>query len=480
MAAFRSGIRWADIPSESFSRSHTAPGAASGALMLQEENAEQSYAAEDAAPEFENSQAGMNKYFATAAAIGDDSKPSESMQDEYSDSLKKMRCGKMTDAGPGAASPAKCLSVGEGDTCHSAAMPGFKGLLVATPSADSSNAGGASSAQNGKKTHVFRRHQRGASEMEAAANMTPAKRNRRTSGVATAGGADGASSSGGGKGAEQNSAPLAPTPNLSHVPQHKRRKQQSGARGFVGEFPTAWPVLPLEACAPSAGEGRHKRRSSGHATRRRSGIGGGRRLSEGPVVADSNLLLHMGAAAPFLHQLPGLVPPVLVPGVALPPGSASPALPGLLHPQVVEQQQRRASSAKVAEEEEDEEWQRRESARMKDIAIGKATAGYRNFVRLVDRERRSEADPSTPDPKQRCSKAQFQRAYQKWRKQLHQYDALDAETPKAQAASEADEAAEGTTSKAAVGGESEAQLATDQQEVDAILAFNKECEMAGL
>ena len=215
-----------------------------------------------------------------------------------------------------------------------------------------------------------------------------------------------------------------------------------------------------------------RRRSSKGSDRRRSVWS--RRPSEGP--ANSSLLLQM--SAPTFLQLPGLVSPMFMP-VGLPPGTAVP-LPGLLHPQAVQQQQAMVDSTKEQQEQADEEeWQRRECARMKDIAIGKATAGYRNFLKQVGNEPRSDGDPMTPDPKLRCSKAQFQRAYQKWRKQLHQYDTVQAE-PSAGSPSPAE--AQGITAPSEpVGHSKEGAVSADSdQGIEAILAFNKECEAAGL
>lgn len=74
------------------------------------------------------------------------------------------------------------------------------------------------------------------------------------------------------------------------------------------------------------------------------------------------------------------------------------------------------------DEETEQEWARRASARMKDIAVGKATEGYRNFIRIIPKDNRRAGDPATPDPKQRCSKAKFQRELLDWRRQLHRYD----------------------------------------------------------
>lgn len=183
--------------------------------------------------------------------------------------------------------------------------------------------------------------------------------------------------------------------------------------------------------------------------------------------------------APAFLQLPGLVSLMFMP-VGLPPGTAAP-LPGLLHPQAVQKQQAMANSSKEKQEKEDEEeWHRRECARMKDIAIGKATAGYRNFLKQVGTERRSEGDPMTPDAKLRCSKAQFQRAYQKWRKQLHQYDAVGDESSTGTPSPCEAQSAASSTVKAENGPDTSPSGISDQQGLEAILAFNKECERAGL
>lgn len=125
----------------------------------------------------------------------------------------------------------------------------------------------------------------------------------------------------------------------------------------------------------------------------------------------SLLVQHMRAiSAPFLH-IPGFVSPMFVPMGTTPSGLLFP------HPNAKE-----LTHSTDGAKDEEEEWARRESARMKDIAIGKATEGYRNFIRTVPRDQRKEDDPATPNPKQRCTKAEFQREYLAWRKQLHRYD----------------------------------------------------------
>ncbi|PHJ23322.1 histone hairpin-binding protein [Cystoisospora suis] len=178
------------------------------------------------------------------------------------------------------------------------------------------------------------------------------------------------------------------------------------------------------------GKGQRRRRTSGGATCYGSsasttvglggGPGGGGMPSSLHQQQSPNLLVqHMQAiSAPFLH-IPGFVSPMFVPVGTTP----SPA--GLLfpHPNAKDMGgQLHHLPDGGNKESEEEEWARRESARMKDIAIGKATEGYRNFIRTVPRDQRKEDDPSTPNPKQRCTKAEFQREYLAWRKQLHRYD----------------------------------------------------------
>lgn len=71
----------------------------------------------------------------------------------------------------------------------------------------------------------------------------------------------------------------------------------------------------------------------------------------------------------------------------------------------------------------EEVWARREAARMRQIAIGKARPEYRRYVAEVPFHQREPADPSTPNPKDRVSKRQFDRALGDWRRRLHEYDA---------------------------------------------------------
>ena len=81
---------------------------------------------------------------------------------------------------------------------------------------------------------------------------------------------------------------------------------------------------------------------------------------------------------------------------------------------------------------------------MRQIAIGKARPEYRRYLAEVAVHARepvaasavelethlSEAHPSTPDPKDRVSKRQFDRALGDWRRRLHEFDAeLDDARP---------------------------------------------------
>ncbi|KAL8275505.1 hypothetical protein Esti_000456 [Eimeria stiedai] len=467
MAAFRTGIRWADMSTESFSRTKTLPNpTTSAALLLQAEQADQSYAPGEAVilPEFENSQAGMNQYFLEAAALGGDEtckgEPTSS-RDAHAASVASP-----SDKGaPGKASSSECNK-------PASKVPGFRGLLVGGTHADGVAAGGSAAEDSAAR----RRERNAAAGLIEAATLTPAKRNRRASGALQTG-----SAAAGLQAAEvspyaQDGCESAAAPDgLSQrlLPHNKKRKSTHSRHSY--ESQSAEQRNSINAAIIPNGPRQGKRRNARGAGHRKSG--GNRRASEGQTRP--GLLLQMGGAPSFL-QLPGLVSPMFMP-VGLAPGAAAP-LPGLLHPQVVQQQQARVHSSKEQQEQEDEEeWRRRESARLKDIAIGKATAGYRNFLKQVGTERRSDGDPMTPDAKLRCSKAQFQRAYQKWRKQLHQYDTV-GEDPTIDEAPPLDalSTSSGVLTSGEAAGESGDRGSTDQQDLEAILAFNKECELAGL
>jgi len=70
----------------------------------------------------------------------------------------------------------------------------------------------------------------------------------------------------------------------------------------------------------------------------------------------------------------------------------------------------------------DTTWTRREQARQRQIAIGKARPEYRRYAQEVPREIRDASHPSTPDPRARISKRQFDRTLSAWRCRLHEYD----------------------------------------------------------
>ncbi|CDJ61863.1 hypothetical protein, conserved [Eimeria maxima] len=457
MAVFRSGARWADLSVDSSSCSKTVPGStAQAALLLQAEQAEQSYAPDGAAalPEFENSQAGINLFLKEVDLGGEDSSKNGNSSGPGAEHVA---------AACSSDKPASSKPSPEEDDGVAAKMPGFRGLLVSVPN-DGASAGASDDASN-----AGRRERNAASKISETAALTPAKRNRRASGAP-----DGISNTVVGNSeapAEDGSAsPAAPDGMSQRFAQSKRRKSACSRRSADGYFPER--IANIESSVMSYGQ-QGKRRSARGSDRHRSG--GTRRASEGQPNA--GLLLQMGNPA-FL-QLPGLVSPMFMPA-ALPPGTVVP-LTGVLHPQVVKKAKEMVNTSKEQQEQEDEEeWQRRECARMKDIAIGKATAGYRNFLKRVGTERRSEGDPMTPDAKLRCSKAQFQRAYQKWRKQLHQYDnILDESSISTPSPAEA-QCPTVEVANAEDGNGGLPKDASDQQALEAILAFNKECELAGL
>eukprot|EP00371_Babesia_bovis_P003573 XP_001612220.1 hypothetical protein [Babesia bovis T2Bo] len=61
-------------------------------------------------------------------------------------------------------------------------------------------------------------------------------------------------------------------------------------------------------------------------------------------------------------------------------------------------------------------------SRLKDIAIGKSTKGYQNYIRKVPIDQRTSEDPQTPNLRENVSAARFQVIYRKWRTALHMYD----------------------------------------------------------
>lgn len=61
-------------------------------------------------------------------------------------------------------------------------------------------------------------------------------------------------------------------------------------------------------------------------------------------------------------------------------------------------------------------------SRLKDIAIGKATKGYQNYIRKVPIAERGPDDPQTPNSKENISASRFRAIYRAWRTHLHKYD----------------------------------------------------------
>jgi len=75
------------------------------------------------------------------------------------------------------------------------------------------------------------------------------------------------------------------------------------------------------------------------------------------------------------------------------------------------------------EDDSDITWSRREAARLRQIMIGKARPEYRRYLSEVPIDHRDSVHPRTPDPRQRVSKRQFDRALGEWRRRLHEFDA---------------------------------------------------------
>lgn len=442
MSMGTTGIRWADMTSDSFSRT---AGMCSRVGNLADHRADESYLPGQPAPDLENSSAGLNKFFKCATFIGDADKAAGGIGTP----ALEPRGNNGQDGLVNATARPDWLD----SNCKQGQrrMPGFKGLLE--------QSGGSAGLMHAQ---------------------TPAKRNRMdTKGITGAGVAaataverlaineDGAS-----KGV------------ASQQPAAKRQKKMQGrsddcnCRGAVGIAGIEWVSQQQQPRA-----------------RRRSGRNSWSSKSSGQdELRDPRLLLSL-PSAPFL-QLPGLMAPVLMP-IGMPTGAA-PAL--AMHDSLVHANSRAAPALRgrqghtgslapeasratpQLQQVDAEEWCRRASTRMKDIAIGKATTGYRNFISTVPRGERSNDDPQTPDPHERTSKATFQRRYQKWRKQLHKYDdhvsAKSANCIDAAAACAVrhnDDQVETGLCVAKGCGET-----SEQEALDAISAFNRECDIAGL
>ncbi|KAJ1614771.1 putative histone mRNA hairpin-binding protein [Cryptosporidium canis] len=73
------------------------------------------------------------------------------------------------------------------------------------------------------------------------------------------------------------------------------------------------------------------------------------------------------------------------------------------------------------------DWNKRISSRLFQIAIGKGTRAYQNFLKLKPKkENRDPNDPQTPNAHVRCPQKHFTDQLNQWRKSLHQYDDPDS------------------------------------------------------
>ncbi|KJP87440.1 hypothetical protein AK88_02872 [Plasmodium fragile] len=66
----------------------------------------------------------------------------------------------------------------------------------------------------------------------------------------------------------------------------------------------------------------------------------------------------------------------------------------------------------------------RVNSRLKEIAVGKSTKEYKNYVKVVKYEERMDDDPSTPNAYENVTNAKFQAKYNLWRKKLHKFDSI--------------------------------------------------------
>ncbi|KMZ81109.1 hypothetical protein PVIIG_02591 [Plasmodium vivax India VII] len=66
----------------------------------------------------------------------------------------------------------------------------------------------------------------------------------------------------------------------------------------------------------------------------------------------------------------------------------------------------------------------RVNSRLKEIAVGKSTKEYKNYVKVVKYEERMDDDPSTPNAYENVTNAKFQAKYNLWRKKLHRFDSI--------------------------------------------------------
>ncbi|EUD68098.1 hypothetical protein C922_01710 [Plasmodium inui San Antonio 1] len=66
----------------------------------------------------------------------------------------------------------------------------------------------------------------------------------------------------------------------------------------------------------------------------------------------------------------------------------------------------------------------RVNSRLKEIAVGKSTKEYKNYVKVVKYEERMDDDPRTPNAYENVTNAKFQAKYNLWRKKLHKFDSI--------------------------------------------------------
>eukprot|EP00746_Dinoflagellata_sp_MGD_P137503 gnl/MRDRNA2_/MRDRNA2_71283_c0_seq1.p1 gnl/MRDRNA2_/MRDRNA2_71283_c0~~gnl/MRDRNA2_/MRDRNA2_71283_c0_seq1.p1 ORF type:complete len:222 (-),score=45.60 gnl/MRDRNA2_/MRDRNA2_71283_c0_seq1:216-881(-) len=67
-------------------------------------------------------------------------------------------------------------------------------------------------------------------------------------------------------------------------------------------------------------------------------------------------------------------------------------------------------------------WQRRGQQRLRQIQIGKSTPEYCKYLQHVKPACRTMSQPSTPDPYEKVSKRNFDKALSAWRRRLHEFD----------------------------------------------------------
>lgn len=65
---------------------------------------------------------------------------------------------------------------------------------------------------------------------------------------------------------------------------------------------------------------------------------------------------------------------------------------------------------------------RRLAQRQKQIEYGKATPGYKDYLKMIAKTKRKREDPKTPNKYQVCSKRSWDGQIRKWRRMLHFYD----------------------------------------------------------